>query len=458
MSAKMEHWPADVGIKAIDFVFPKMYVDQAELERFDGVSAGKYTEGLGQKQMGFSSELEDINSLCLTAFSQLVERNGLRYEEIGRVDVGTETIVDKSKSVKTVLMELFAECGNHDVEGLDTTNACYGGTAALFNAVAWVESSAWDGRAAVVVAGDIAVYAKGNARPTGGCGAVAMLVGPGAPLVLERGLRATYMANVYDFYKPDLTSEYPVVDGPLSIKCYLKALDNCYEGYARRAGRPHFDLEQADAVVFHSPFCKLVQKSLARLALNDLVRARSAPSASAAPPDAHLPEALRNATLEGSYGDRQVEKELMALSRDAFERKTARSLLLASRVGNMYTASVYSCLLSHLLETPLAQLAGQRIVVFSYGSGLASSMYSLRVKGGAELETLVERCAHVRQNLDSRVAVSPQQFSDILEQRQKSLHAAPYASQRSTDELFAGTWYLAAIDEKHRRTYARKSS
>ena len=60
--------------------------------------------------------------------------------------VGTETIQDKSKSVKTVLMELFVSHGNSDVEGVDCINACYGGTAALFNAVNWIESSSWDGR------------------------------------------------------------------------------------------------------------------------------------------------------------------------------------------------------------------------------------------------------------------------------------------------------------------------
>lgn len=38
-----------------------------------------------------------------------------------------------------------------------------------------------------MVAGDIAVYASGSARPTGGAGAVAMLVGPNAPLAFERG-------------------------------------------------------------------------------------------------------------------------------------------------------------------------------------------------------------------------------------------------------------------------------
>lgn len=48
--------------------------------------------------------------------------------------------------------------------GIDNKNACYGGTAALFNSIAWIESSAWDGRYALVVAADIAVYAAGPAR------------------------------------------------------------------------------------------------------------------------------------------------------------------------------------------------------------------------------------------------------------------------------------------------------
>ena len=84
-------------------------------------------------------------------------------------------------------MQLFQDVGNTNIEGVDTVNACYGGTNALFNAINWVESSAWDGRDAIVCAGDIALYKKGNARPTGGAGCVAMLVGPDAPLVFEPG-------------------------------------------------------------------------------------------------------------------------------------------------------------------------------------------------------------------------------------------------------------------------------
>lgn len=138
-------WPKDVGIIAMELYFPSQYVDQAELEQFDGVAAGKYTVGLGQARMGVCSDCEDINSLCLTVVQRLMERNCLSYDSVGRLEVGTETIIDKSKSVKTVIMQLFEDSGNTDVEGIDTTNACYGGTAALFNAVNWVESSSWDG-------------------------------------------------------------------------------------------------------------------------------------------------------------------------------------------------------------------------------------------------------------------------------------------------------------------------
>ena len=133
-------------------------------------------------------------------------------------------MIDKSKSVKTVIMQLFEESGNSDVEGVSSTNACYGGTAALFNSVDWIESSSCDGRLAMVVCADIAVYEPGPARPTGGVGAVAMLIGPNASIVLERGLRASRFAHNYDFYKPDLTSPYPIVDGQLSVKCYLQVL------------------------------------------------------------------------------------------------------------------------------------------------------------------------------------------------------------------------------------------
>jgi hydroxymethylglutaryl-CoA synthase len=228
----------------------------------------------------------DIYSMALSVVSSLLKKYSVDPRTIGRLEVGTETILDKSKSVKSVLMQLFADSGNTSIEGVDNVNACYGGTNAVFNAINWVESSAWDGRDAIVVAGDIAHYNKGSARPTGGAGCVAMLIGPEAPIVFEPGLRGTYMAHVYDFYKPDLASEYPYVDGHYSIRCFSTALDACYRAYNSREklfqntertlleygdnSKPEsVPLDRFDFMIFHSPTCRLVQKSYARLLYND---------------------------------------------------------------------------------------------------------------------------------------------------------------------------------------------
>jgi hydroxymethylglutaryl-CoA synthase len=43
------------------------------------------------------------------------------------------------------------------------------------------------------------------------------------------------MQHAYDFYKPDMLSEYPTVDGKLSIECYLNALDQCYKLFRLKA-------------------------------------------------------------------------------------------------------------------------------------------------------------------------------------------------------------------------------
>eukprot|EP00946_MAST-07B_sp_MAST-7B-sp1_P002040 g2040.t1 len=147
--------PADVGIHAAEVYFPKTAVRQSDLETHSGVAAGKFTIGLGQQNMAFVNELEDINSIMMTAVQTLLEKYDIDAKQIGRLEVGTETLIDKSKSVKSTICQLLTDHGNHDVEGIDSVNACYGGTAALLNSLAWVESSAYDGRYALVVCGDI---------------------------------------------------------------------------------------------------------------------------------------------------------------------------------------------------------------------------------------------------------------------------------------------------------------
>lgn len=110
-----------VGILAAEIYFPSTYVSQSDLEKYDGVPEGKYTVGLGQTNMAVCSPREDINSICLTVVQSLMEKYNLDYKSIGRLEVGTETLVDKSKSVKSTLMTLFQEHGNTSIEGIDTS-------------------------------------------------------------------------------------------------------------------------------------------------------------------------------------------------------------------------------------------------------------------------------------------------------------------------------------------------
>lgn len=358
--------------------------------------------------------------------SSLLRKNSIDPVSIGRLEVGTETLLDKSKSVKSVLMQLFQPSGNTNIEGVDTVNACYGGTNALFNAINWVESSAWDGRDAIVCAGDIALYKKGNARPTGGAGCVAMLIGPNAPLAFEPGKRGSYMQHAYDFYKPDLTSEYPTVDGHYSVKCYTEAVDACYKAYnAREESMQHLGLangvspkvegstllDRFDHVLFHSPTCKLVAKSYARLLYNDYLADPQNPVFET------VPKELQSLAYEASLSDKTVERTFMALSKKNFQTRVQPSVQVPTMCGNMYCASIYGSLCSLLSNVPNDQLVGKRLGFFSYGSGLASSFFSVKVVG--DVSTMV-KSLDLQARLDARRTVSPEVYDEVCDPHSKA--------------------------------------
>ncbi|KAJ6619899.1 putative hydroxymethylglutaryl-CoA synthase [Mycena sp. CBHHK59/15] len=437
MSAAETPRPKDVGILAMEMYFPLRCISETDLEEYDGVSNGKYTIGLGQEYMAFSDDREDINSFALNAVSGLLEKYNIDPKSIGRMDVGTETTIDKSKSVKTTLMSLFAESRNFDIEGIDSKNACYGSTAALYNAINWVESSSWDGRNAIVFAGDIAVYAKGTARPAGGA-----------------AIHGTYMADTYDFYKPNLSSEYPLVDGPLSVVTYGQALDSAYNSYKRKTAKAAekaslngqfvdrtdrhtngvnghaigadasesapFSLEDVDYALFHSPYGKQTIKARALLS-----------------------------TAATSLTDKSVEKTFIAAGKKSFAQKVDPSMACSRRLGNLYTASLYGCLASLISTVSPNELLGKRASLYAFGGGCAGSFWTLKVKGDTsemqEKMDLLNRLAKMK-------VVSCQEFVNALELRKKNHNERSFTPQGSLDYIWPGAYYLAGVDDKYRRS------
>ncbi|KAJ1269489.1 hypothetical protein BS78_07G216000 [Paspalum vaginatum] len=356
----------DVGILAMGIYFPPTCVQQSNDRR-----KRCRPSGLGQDCMSFCSEVEDVISMSLTVTASLLQKYKVDPELIGLLEVGSETVIDKSKSIKTWLMQIFEESGNTDIEGVDSSNACYGGTAALLNCVNWVESKSWDGRYGLVVCTDNAVYAEGPARP-----------------------------------RPDLASEYPVVDGKLSQTCCLMALDSCYRQFCAKYEKlvgEQFSLSDADYCVFHSPYNKacLCKRVSLNFFFNDSMRNCSSVDNDAK--EKLLPFA--NLTSEESYQSRDLEKTSQQVAKHLYDLKVQLSTLLPKQIGNMYTASLYAALAS-VIYNKHNSLASQRIIMFSYGSGLTSTLFSLRLHEGQHPFSLanIAFVLDVRAKLESRHA------------------------------------------------------
>lgn len=86
----------------------------------------------------------------------------------------------------------------------------------------------------------------------------------------------------------------------------------------------------------------------------------------------------------------------MTASKDLFNKKTQPSTLTSKKLGNMYAASVYGSLASLLDTAAPEDLAGKRIALYSYGSGLAASFFTMRVKGStAEMKEKLNLAARL---------------------------------------------------------------
>ncbi|KAJ1493811.1 hydroxymethylglutaryl-coenzyme A synthase C terminal-domain-containing protein, partial [Baffinella frigidus] len=313
-------------------------------------------------------------------------------------------------------------------------------------------------------AGDIAVYEAGPARPTGGCAAVAILVGRNAPLVLG-SVRASHFEDAYDFYKPRLDSEYPTVFGKDSNQKWEAIPSN-----------DKFNLSAAEHVVFHSPYNKLIKKSGARMLYNDWLRNSKLPIFKKSE---DLLETFRHELPENTYDNRAMESAFVELAKTMYQSKVEPSTLLPMQLGNSYTASMYTGLASliHAWHKPRTgaqvdtdkETMGKKILMFSYGSGLASTLFSMKVMGPTGH---IAQAGNLDERLEERKFVTPEEFTATLLDREKKygqfgwspdsdkkeLFPGTYlkwSPDSDKKELFPGTYYLKQVDEHGRRTYDR---
>jgi 3-hydroxy-3-methylglutaryl CoA synthase/enoyl-CoA hydratase/carnithine racemase/acyl carrier protein len=399
---------SNVGIIALELYLPNHKVLQADLEHHYHCE-GKFTVGLGQEALGFCGSDEDAVSMAMTAVYRLMTRHGIDWAQIGRLEVGTESQVDRSKSIKSYLMQLFEEHDCSNIEGADTYHACYGGTSALFNTIAWCQSDAWDGRYGMVVCVDIADQCEEYAF-LGGAAAVAMLIGPDAALVM-RAERASQMLHTWDFYKPmGWRDGFPLMpDGKRSIDVYMACLDGCQRALSKRLGSRGL-LCQHDYFVFHCSSTYLVKRAFYQLVNNE------APEMS----------------LE--------DKRLM------FEKMVEPSTLLTRVIGSTYTASVYVNLYSLLLYHH-EKTVGKRVGLYSYGSGASASFY------GLEIVRLPLMDRGVDEYLSARCRYEPTSFLAITQEYSSCYGRFDFMPVDRGNDRIEGVFYLQKVDELGRRTY-----
>lgn len=100
------------------------------------------------------------------------------------------------------------------------------------------------------------------------------------------------------------------------------------------------------------------------------------------------------------------------------------------------------------------------MLIFSYGSGLASSMFSVTISKnatvGSPLDQL-QRNSHAHISLLSqRLKITPEEFDRRMKEREECYGEAKFVPKSDVSILFPGTYFLEQVDEQYKRTYSRK--
>lgn len=151
---------------------------------------------------------------------------------------------------------------------------------------------------------------------------------------------------------------------------------------------------------------------------------------------------------------RKTSEIILGKFRSDWKDRCEPSVTLASRLGNLYTGSLYAGLLSLVANRDL-DMRGKQILMFSYGSGCAASIFRVKVVG--DYSKMQENCQFL-DRLNSRVTVPPEEFMKTLYKRIQQYGQANYKTQADTSRLFDGAFYLTHVDKQLRRAYACKGS
>lgn len=369
----------NVGIEALNVFGGTASLDVMELARHRKLDTARF-ENLLMKEKTVALPYEDPVTFGVNAAKPIIDR--LTPAERDRIELlitCTESGVDFGKSMSTYIHHYLGL--NRNCRLFELKQACYSGTAGFQMAVNFILGQASPGAKALVIATDISRFmvVEGGeaisedwsfAEPSGGAGAVAILVSD-RPYVfqVDVGANGYYGFEVMDTCRPVPDSE--AGDADLSLMSYLDCCERAFGEYQKRVtGVSYKDTFQY--LTFHTPFGGMV-KGAHRTMMRKVVKA----------------------------SPNEIEAD--------FKQRVTPGLTYCQRVGNIMGGTVFMSL-AGTIDTGNYDVP-KRIGQFSYGSGCCSEFYSgvVSKEGQARQQSL-----QIEKHISERYKLSMQEYDALL--------------------------------------------
>ncbi|MCW8876312.1 MAG: hydroxymethylglutaryl-CoA synthase family protein [Kangiellaceae bacterium] len=368
-----------VGIEAMNAYAGTTFLDVQKLAEHRKLDTSRF-ENLLMKEKTVALPYEDPITFAVNAAKPLVDN--LSEQEKDRIELVitcSESGFDFGKSMSTYCHDLLGL--NRNCRLFELKNACYSGVAGLQMAINFILANTSPGAKALVIATDISRFMieEGGdaltldwsfAEPSGGAGAVAMLVSD-TPYVfqIDVGANGYYGYEVMDACRPKADTE--AGDSDLSLLSYLDCYENAFLEYQRRVEGADYS-SSFDYLAMHTPFGGMI-KGAHRNMMRKMVKAK---------PDL-------------------IEAD--------FESRVIPGLLYCQRVGNILGATTMLSLASTIDHGNFD--TAKRIGCYSYGSGCCAEFFSgvVSLEGQERLRKL-----KIQEHLDNRYELSMDEYEQLL--------------------------------------------
>ena len=426
------------GIDDIAIYIPQLYVEASDFAKARGLDPEKLERGLGIGQMAIVDTNQDPACLASNACLNVMQKNKMTPDKIGRLYVATESSFDESKAMNSYVIGMleqvygegtFGHCG-----GIECKFACVSGSYALYDNTNWIRAGEAEGKYALVVVSDIAKYDLGSSgEVTQGAGAIAMLLNDNPRLLeFDPKVTSTSIKNEYDFYRP-FGKETPIVHGQYSNLLYLIQVKNALIDYKRKAmdtgliklKEGETILDHVDYLNMHLPYSNMGKKALAYLVRHEW---RDLPRWKKIIEEIGMNEPIPKdprGTIESVLADAEFMSKDHQFTKlftnteeyiELYESKLASSLIASKMIGNLYTASLYLGFRSSLeFEYQKGvNLNGKRVGFCSYGSGASAMIFSGVIQ--PEYEQVVKDM-NLEAEIGPRTKLSLEEYEDLHENK-----------------------------------------